>query len=126
MSFTTEPTTNEVLTCVSSSAGWLAIESSELSGTLPPEWSGLTNLQVLVAHDNDLTGSLRGDFLGKLTKLRHLSLHTNFFLGSLPTEIRILSDLGELFLQGNNFRGPLVSEIGMLSTLGEYLYVLVA
>jgi Leucine-rich repeat (LRR) protein len=106
---TTEPITFKVLTSVSSSEGWLAIASCEISGTLPPWWSGLTNLEVLVAHDNDLTGSLRGDLLGKLTKLRHLSLHTNFFQGSTPTEPGNLSELGELFLQGNNIRGPIVS-----------------
>jgi hypothetical protein len=58
------------------------------------EWTD--NLEVLVAHDNDLTGSRRGDLLCKLTKLRHLSPVTSH---------------------------KLLSEIGMLSALDEHLHL---
>ncbi|CAB9520829.1 LRR receptor-like serine threonine-protein kinase At4g08850-like [Seminavis robusta] len=98
---------------------WFAIDASGMTGYIPKEWKGMTNLEVLLLHENDLVSSLDGELLRALNKLRQLSLHTNFFRGSLPSEVGLLSDLKELLLQTNDLRGPLPSEIGNLQKLGK-------
>ena len=57
-----------------------------LQGTLPPEWSGMTNLHFLRIMGNQLTSTIPTEF-GRLTQLRDLSLHNSHLSGGIPQEI---------------------------------------
>ena len=48
-----------------------------------------------------------------------LSLDSNFFTGSIPSEMGRLTNLTLLDLEGNLLRGTIPTEIGLLTKLGE-------
>jgi hypothetical protein len=98
---------------------WLSIESNGMTGTIPSEWDGMTKLEVLLAHDNDLVGSLDGEIVAAFTNLQQLHLDSNLMVGSIPSELGSLGDLKDVLLQSNNFRGSLPSELGNLGKLGK-------
>jgi Leucine-rich repeat (LRR) protein len=59
--------------------------------------------------------------IGLLTRLNHLELDGNRLTGSIPTEIANLGGtLTRLSLSHNNLSGTLPTELGMLSNLGMY------
>lgn len=57
--------------------------SNQLSGTLPPQWSALSAVQVLDVSSNQLSGSIPQSWLG-LPALQELRLNHNNLNGSLP------------------------------------------
>jgi len=64
----------------------LNLESSGLTGSIPPEIGNLTNLEVLWLSDNQLTGSIPPE-IGNLTNLIGLRLNDNQLTGIIPDEI---------------------------------------
>jgi hypothetical protein len=65
---------------------------SSLTGTLPNDFSKLTDCVYANFHDNFLTGTIPKN-IGSLTKLYALHLHENFFTGAIPTQISNLTNL---------------------------------
>ena len=57
-----------------------------LQGTLPPEWSGMTDLELLRLMDNQLTSTIPTEF-GKLTNLKILTLNKSRLTGTMPLEV---------------------------------------
>ena len=76
-----------------------------MSGTLSPSLSNLSSLQLLdLNHFKDLTGRIPPEF-GRLSRLTHLSLHSNNLSGSLPATFRFLFRLEKLYLNDNYLTG---------------------
>ena len=48
-----------------------------------------------------------------------LSLASNFFAGSIPSEMGRLTNLSLVDLEINNLRGTIPTEMGLLTNLGE-------
>ena len=71
----------------------LRLGDNDLSGTIPPELGGLTNLRWLRLNGNELTGAVPPE-LGGLTNLQGLSLRDNRLTGTLPQG---LTGLGRLW-----------------------------
>ena len=99
-----------------------------MSGTFPDDTSKLRNLvklnlaeqyyndysctgsdgtvvNTMFAHGNEvnemntgLQGTILGPQIGRMVSLKLLSLHGNFFTGSIASEISNLRDLGELIM----------------------------
>ena len=76
----------------------LDISRNRLTGALPAELRRLTNLEVLLASDNAMTGIPAE--IGQLSKLR-IANFANNKLSGLPLEIGNLTQLETLDLRGN-------------------------
>ena len=84
---------------------------NQLTGEIPPELGGLSNLTELVLSDNQLTGEIPPD-LGGLSNLNHLSLADNGLTGEIPPELGGLSNLNHLSLDNNQLTGEIPPELG--------------
>ena len=78
--------------------------SGGLSGEIPPELGNLNNLTSLSLGANQLTGEIPSE-LGNLVNLRHLNLAQNRLSGQVPRELGNLSGLASLWLTGNSLKG---------------------
>ena len=93
-----------------------------LTGEIPPELGGLSNLTVLVLSSNQLTGEIPPE-LGGLSNLTHLYLYGNPLTGEIPPELGDLSNLEQLWLTANQLSGEIPPELGRLSNLtGLFLH----
>ena len=91
-------------------------EGIELSGSIPPELSKLSDLIYLDLFNNQLTGSIPAE-LSDLQDLRYLDLNTNRLSGSIPAELGNLRNLIVLRLFGNQLSGSIPAEFGHLRKL---------
>jgi len=96
----------------------LHLMASSTSGTIPPEFGDLLNLEYVSLSGNFLTGPLPTE-IGRLAKLTTLDLWANQLTGPIPAELGNLVNLEVLRLGGNQFTGPIPAEIGQLSSLVE-------
>jgi len=78
--------------------------SSDLSGTLPSELTGLMTLKLLSL--SYLSGTLPSE-VGKLTGLTMLTLSGDDFSGTLPSEVGKLTELKSLQLRHAMLSGTL-------------------
>eukprot|EP00957_Ditylum_brightwellii_P096605 7357589-Ditylum_brightwellii.AAC.1 len=89
-------------------------------------WHGITcNYEGYVywigLSDNQLIGSIPSE-VGLLSGLTFLYLENNQLTGSIPSVVGLLSHLGELYLRNNQLIGSIPSEVGLLSEL-TFLYL---
>ena len=96
----------------------LVLSSNQLTGEIPAELGGLTNLAELSLYSNQLTGEIPAE-LGDLTNLAELSLYSNELTGEIPAELGSLTNLTELYLSGNELTGEIPAELGGLTNLEE-------
>ena len=107
----------------------LSLEYNFLSGTLPPTlaYDGEhalvdgppATLQLLRLGENSLSGSLPS-WLGLLTSLRDLSLHTTLVSGAIPTQLGALVELRYLGLGATRLptgEGLIPTELGLLQKM---------
>ena len=94
----------------------LDLSDNNLTGTLPVEWGGLSELEFLWLFYNSLSGPIPVE-LGQLSELRVLDLEENSLTGEIPVELSQLAKLEELWLDHNSLSGPIPAELGQLSKL---------
>ena len=94
----------------------LDLRYNRLSGAIPAELSGSTNLQSLQLVGNQLSGPIPAE-LGSLDNLQGLELGTNQLSGQIPTELASLESLEILSLYQNRLSGPIPAELGNLSNM---------
>ena len=94
----------------------LSLTRNRLTGTIPPELGGLTNLGILALGGNQLTGPIPS-WLDSLTSLEYLYLWGNQLSGPIPPELGRLANLRELWLNGNQLTGPIPSRLASLANL---------
>mmetsp|Transcript_44746 Transcript_44746/g.115827 ORF Transcript_44746/g.115827 Transcript_44746/m.115827 type:complete len:130 (+) Transcript_44746:699-1088(+) len=75
------------------------LESNQLTGLLPIQWSRLTNLQHLVINNNAVKGELPREWSG-LAMLHRLEATNNALTGQVPGEWKGLKYLNYLALEG--------------------------
>ena len=95
---------------------WLSLGWNALTGEIPPELGGLSNLTWLDLGSNDLAGPIPPE-LGGLSNLTRLDLGSNAFSGEIPPELGGLSNLTWLSLGSNDLTGSIPPELGGLSNL---------
>jgi Leucine-rich repeat (LRR) protein len=98
----------------------LVLKSYDLKGTLPSQFfvqlTSLTNLEI--SESLGLVGSIPSELV-LLSQLSSLSLYSNQLTGPLPSELAFLSQLGTLTLSSNLLTGSIFSELGLLSQLSS-------
>ena len=95
----------------------LQLGDNQLTGALPPELGGLTNLETLnPLTRNQLTGPIPST-LSTLTNLEVLALSDNQLTGTIPTWLGSLNNLQVLSLWGNQLTGPIPSALNTLTNL---------
>jgi hypothetical protein len=90
--------------------------SAGITGTLPANWSHLTNLHAIDLSGNRLTGSIPSSW-GNLTQLTQLWLHSNMLSGTLPDALKGLSKLEQLAVRNNTLRGRVPGSWAALKSL---------
>ncbi len=121
---TTEPlsTWHGVTTDAAGRVTILRLSANGLSGEIPAELGGLTNLQRLFLYDNMLSGEIPAE-LGNLTNLKFLYLFSNALSGEIPAELGDLAELQVLDLFQNQLSGEIPAELGGLTNLQRlFLY----
>ena len=94
----------------------LSLSFNQLTGEIPAELGGLTNLTHLYLSFNQLTGAIPAE-LGGLSNLTHLYLGGNQLTGEIPAELGGLTNLTHLYLSFNQLTGAIPAELGGLSNL---------
>ena len=89
----------------------LDLSDNQLSGPIPAELGGLTNLRQLRLVGNQLSGPILAE-LGGLTNLEGLWLSGNQLSGPMPAELGDLTNLRDLRLVGNQLSGCLDRRLG--------------
>ena len=98
----------------------LNLAENQLTGEIPPELGGLSNLTGLWLSENQLTGEIPPE-LGGLSNLTGLWLSENQLTGEIPTELGDLSNLTGLGLGGNQLTSEIPPELGRLGFLRRLL-----
>jgi hypothetical protein len=96
----------------------LSLEENNLSGNLPPEMEGMSNLIFANLSHNSLTGSIPPEF-GNMPSIRWLDLSKNNLSGGIPSEIGNLSSLEWLILNVNRLSGSIPQEMVNLTKLRD-------
>ena len=99
---------------------YLDLFRNQLTGAVPSELSSLSNLEGLHISENQLTGAIPSG-LGGLFNLEGLFLDSNQLSGEIPAELGDLSNLVDLFLAGNQLTGTIPPELGRLSNLEQLI-----
>ena len=94
----------------------LELGGNRLSGTIPVELGGLTELWSLSLRDNQLNGPIPAG-LGGLTRLVRLELDRNQLSGPIPAGLGRLVRLEELHLDRNRLSGRIPADLGELAGL---------
>lgn len=87
-----------------------------LSGPIPAQLGGLTNLTGLDLAINNLSGPIPAE-LGALANLRSLRLGVNGLSGPVPPQLGDLANLEYLWLGSNDLSGPVPTELIALANL---------
>lgn len=97
----------------------ISLDSTLLSGPLPPEILLLPSLERFSASACSFSGIIPVEF-GSLTNLKYLNLAGNAPLtGIIPTELGQLTLLETLLLNENALTGTIPTELGQITTLLE-------
>lgn len=95
----------------------LSITDTDLIGVLPPAIGNLSNLVYIIITGNPgLSGPIPKELSG-LTNLQILDLHDNNFYGELPMEMGSIENLNIMDLSQNNLSGPIPSTLSNLTYL---------
>lgn len=101
----------------------VAVHYNSLEGTIPDTWWDLgATMTGLNLGYNRLNGTIPGDRLGGMYNLRSLFIDNNHFIGAIPTEVGMLTDLRNTRWNGNFFSGTLPTEFGQLKKLREFWF----
>ena len=83
---------------------FLEIDGNRLTGEIPSEMVGLSNLEVLDLSYNQLTGSMPSE-LGHLSNVVVLALNGNRLTGQIPASLVSLVKLNYLYLRNEGMTG---------------------
>ncbi|MCD7470929.1 histidine kinase osmosensor [Datura stramonium] len=84
--------------------------------TLSPSIGNLTNLQIILLQNNNITGPIPKE-IGRLSKLQTLDLSDNFFTGDIPLSLGHLNNLKYMRLNNNSLSGAIPVSLANMSQL---------
>jgi len=99
------------------------VRQSGLSGSLPANFSQLTNLRVLLCsgHSPGLSGTIPPE-LGNLTKLENLQISGNDFEGELPANLGNMSGMKNFSIAGNEKISGLLPDLRGMTDLRVFRF----
>jgi hypothetical protein len=97
---------------------WLYLNNNNLS-LIPTEIGKLSNLAYLWLNNNKIAGRLEPKMFANkdFQYLEELMLHSNQFVGGIPTEIGMLPQIRLVSLHSNALTGTIPTTLGLLSSL---------
>ncbi len=105
-------------------SGWDFDTDWLISIQICDDWYGVTcgfcggwTVTDINLHDNNVSGTLPGEALGKLTHLSFLKLSQNKLIGSIPSELGQFTDLIDLILTTNQLTGSIPDSLASLENL---------
>ncbi len=98
----------------------LYLGNNNLIGTIPPEISGLSEVNLLGFDNNQLTGSIPSS-IGGMAKLVFLFLNSNQLSGTIPANIGNAPSLRRLHLENNQLTGTIPPELGIPNLISLHL-----
>ena len=100
----------------------VAVHYNSLEGTIPDTWWDLgATMTGLNLGYNRLNGTIPGDRLGGMYNLRSLFIDNNHFIGAIPTEVGMLTDLRKCI--ENHICVHLLRYLGYIYLLHTILFV---
>ncbi|KAI9120880.1 hypothetical protein K1719_007913 [Acacia pycnantha] len=112
-----DPCSWTMVTCsLDNSVIGLGTPSQSLSGTLSPSIGNLTNLQIVLLQNNNITGPIPSE-LDKLSNLHTLDLSNNLFNGEIPSSLGHLRSLQYLRLNNNSLSGDCPEPLANMTQL---------
>ena len=97
----------------------LHLTSTVLTGAIPAEMYGLTNLESLFLSNNGFSGTISAE-IQQLKQLKNMYMLGNQLTGTIPSELGYLARLEHLSLGKNKFQGSIPRQITSLPLL-EFL-----
>ncbi|XP_062234248.1 putative leucine-rich repeat receptor-like serine/threonine-protein kinase At2g24130 [Phragmites australis] len=94
----------------------LHLEGNAISGSIPPNISGLVNLTYLNLSNNLLNGSIPPD-MSRMRRLERLYLSNNLLSGEIPRSIGDIPHLGLVDLSSNRLAGAIPDTFSNLTQL---------
>ncbi|PAN25418.1 hypothetical protein PAHAL_4G299700 [Panicum hallii] len=94
----------------------LHLEDNAISGSIPPNISGLVNLTYLNLSNNLLNGSIPPD-MSHMRRLERLYLSNNLLSGEIPKSIGEIPHLGLVDFSGNRLAGAIPDTFSNLTQL---------
>ncbi|XP_049355696.1 probable leucine-rich repeat receptor-like protein kinase At1g35710 [Solanum verrucosum] len=95
---------------------YVDLSVNNLSGTIPPEISNLTNLVYLDLHTNMISGTIPFQ-IGSLANLQNINIYDNLLNGFIPASLSYLRSLTSLDLGTNSLNGFIPALLGNLTSL---------
>ncbi|KAI0493306.1 hypothetical protein KFK09_027582 [Dendrobium nobile] len=90
----------------------VVLEGLGISGSFPASFCRIHTLRRLILGGNFLNGSLLPFSFSLCSRLHHLDLSSNCFVGLLPETAAVFPELIHLDLSQNNFSGPILPGFG--------------
>eukprot|EP00549_Striatella_unipunctata_P022298 CAMPEP_0118676720 /NCGR_PEP_ID=MMETSP0800-20121206/2207_1 /TAXON_ID=210618 ORGANISM="Striatella unipunctata, Strain CCMP2910" /NCGR_SAMPLE_ID=MMETSP0800 /ASSEMBLY_ACC=CAM_ASM_000638 /LENGTH=615 /DNA_ID=CAMNT_0006572271 /DNA_START=44 /DNA_END=1892 /DNA_ORIENTATION=+ len=106
----------EFVTCINNKVTRIEAVGKSVSGTLPSEVGGLSDLNVFDLSDNQISGSIP-ESIYEMTRLERLELNNNELVGTISEQIGQLSNLNNLELFDNDLSGSVPSSISNLKKM---------
>ena len=97
----------------------LYLNNNHLRGTIPAEIESIRGIERLRLEFNKIAGHIPKRMFAKMTNLREVSLESNLFTGTIPTDMIDMRQLEILHLSTNQFNGTIPSVIGTLPILQQ-------
>ncbi|KRL93266.1 hypothetical protein FD28_GL001138 [Levilactobacillus hammesii DSM 16381] len=92
----------------------LQLKENQLTGSIPENWAGLTNLNILELSSNQLSGTL--DNISQLADLTEIYLDKDGFTGNIPAAC-FTSNLTHFEANGNQLSGSLPATLSKATNL---------
>ncbi|TYH96505.1 hypothetical protein ES332_A12G182000v1 [Gossypium tomentosum] len=109
-----DPCSWNLVTCSNDGLVISLAPSQNLSGILAPSIGNLTNLQLLLLQNNNISGNIPSE-LGRPPKLHILDVSN--FSGQIPTTLSLLESLQYLRLNNNSLSGTIPSSLANMAQL---------
>jgi len=97
----------------------LAIEYTEISGTIPKCFTNLSSVVIFNIYNNQISGTIP-NFIGDFIHLQTLQVGYNQLTGTIPSNLSNLTSLINLYLYLNLLTGIIPSSFNALISLQEF------